>query len=138
MQDLARRHLADGRGQRDAGMGDRDVGIVDAGYETDDGEPVAGCWPEADDIGRQFQPGLRQQFRLHLKEWLQLPLDEITKSMVVSKHRAMAKAPSSANHTLKYFRTVWNHARRVHDLPECPTMAIEWYEEKPSAALPPS
>ena len=79
--------------------------------------------------------GLRQQFHRHLKDWLQLPLDEITKAMAVRKHQSMAKSPSSANHTLKYFRTVWNHARRIYDLPECPTMAIEWYEESPSGEI---
>ncbi len=79
--------------------------------------------------------GVRQQFELHLKDWLRLPLDEITKSMVVERHRSMAATPSAANHLLKYFRTVWNHARRVHDLPESPTMAIEWYEEKPDGAI---
>ncbi len=78
---------------------------------------------------------LRQQFELHLGDWLKLPLDEISKSMVVDRHRVMAATPSAANHTLKYFRTVWNHARRIHDLPECPTMAIEWYEEKPNGAI---
>lgn len=71
--------------------------------------------------------GVRQQFELHLKDWLRLPLDETTKSMVVERHRSMAATPSSANHTLRYFRTVWNHARRVHDLPESPPMAIESY-----------
>lgn len=75
---------------------------------------------------------LRQQFTLHLKDWLKLPLDEITKSMVLDRHRAMSATPSAANHVLKYFRTVWNHARRVHDLTECPTMAIEWYVEQPA------
>ena len=78
---------------------------------------------------------IRQQFDLHLKDWLRLPLDEISKSMVVSRHREMAATPSSANHLLRNFRTVWNHARRVHDLPECPTMAIEWYEESPSGLI---
>lgn len=79
--------------------------------------------------------GLRQQFELHLKDWMRLPLDEITKSMVVERHRSMAATPSAANHLLKYFRTVWNHARRIHDLPESPTMAIEWYDEQPSGAI---
>ncbi len=78
---------------------------------------------------------MRQQFELHLKDWLRLPLDEITKSMVVDRHRALGKTPSTANHLLKYFRTVWNHARRVHDLPESPTMAIKWYEEKPEGQI---
>ncbi len=75
---------------------------------------------------------LRQQFELHLKEWLQLPLDEISKKMVTEKHRSLGDRPSTANHTLKYFRTVWNHARRVYDLPESPTLAVEWYDERPN------
>jgi len=79
--------------------------------------------------------GMRQQFDRHLKDWLRLPLDEITKAMVVERHRSLAKTPSTANHVLKYFRTVWNHARRVHDLPESPTMAIEWYEESPDGKI---
>ncbi|SDX08712.1 Phage integrase family protein [Litoreibacter albidus] len=74
--------------------------------------------------------GLRQQFDLHLKEWLRLPLDEISKKMVVEKHRSLSDRPSAANHLLKNFRAVWNHARRVHDLPETPTLAIEWFEER--------
>ena len=79
--------------------------------------------------------GMRQQFELHLKDWMRLPLDEITKHMVVDRHRLLSDRPSTANHLLKYFRTVWNHARRIHDLPECPTMAIEWYEEVPEGKI---
>ena len=78
---------------------------------------------------------VRQQFEKHLKDWLRLPLDEITKAMVVDRHRSLATTPSTANHTLKYFRTVWNNARRIHELPECPTMAIEWFEEKPNGSV---
>lgn len=83
----------------------------------------------------EHKSGVRQQFDLHLKDWLRLPLDEITKSMVADRHRSMAATPSAANHTLKYFRTVWNNARRVHDLPESPTMAIEWFEERPKGTI---
>ncbi len=79
--------------------------------------------------------GVRQQFELHLKDWLRLPLDDITKSMAVQRHREMAKSPSGANHVLKAFRTVWNHARRTYDLPESPTSAIEWYEERPDGRI---
>ncbi|SFM54168.1 tyrosine-type recombinase/integrase [Shimia aestuarii] len=78
---------------------------------------------------------VRIQFDKHLRDWLKLPLDEITKSMVADRHRSMAATPSAANHTLKYFRTVWNHARRVHDLPESPTIAIEWFEEQPKGTI---
>ncbi|WP_074257713.1 integrase family protein [Vannielia litorea] len=78
---------------------------------------------------------LRQQFDLHLRDWLKLPLDEISKAMAADRHRSMASTPSGANHVLRSFRTVWNHARRSHDLPESPTMAIEWYEEKPNGKI---
>lgn len=78
---------------------------------------------------------MRLQFDLHLKEWFKLPLDEISKKMVVDKHRSMASTPSAANHTLKYFRTIWNHARRVYDLPEAPTLAVEWYDERPNGQV---
>jgi integrase len=78
---------------------------------------------------------VRQQVQLHLKDWLRLPLDEITKTMVVRRHQDMANTPSGANHVLKAFRAIYNHARRTHDLPECPTMAIEWFEEAPDGRI---
>lgn len=83
----------------------------------------------------EHKAGVRRQFELHLADWMALPLDEITKRMVVDRHRSLSDRPSTANHTLKYFRTVWNHARRVHDLPEAPTMAIEWFEEQPKGEI---
>jgi integrase len=79
--------------------------------------------------------GLRRQLHKHLKDWLRLPLDEISKSMVVERHRVMTKVPSAANHVFRQFRTIWNHARRTHDLPESPTMAIEWYPEEPDGRM---
>ena len=78
--------------------------------------------------------GLRNPFNNHLKDWLRLPLDEISKSMVV-EHQLMAKVPSAANHAFRQLRTIWNHARRTHDLPGSPTMAIEWYPEEPDGRM---
>ncbi len=62
---------------------------------------------------------------------MHLPLDEITKAMVVRRHQEMANAPSGTNHVLRSFRAVYNHARRTYDLRECPTIVIEWYKENP-------
>ncbi len=45
--------------------------------------------------------GLRQQFEKHLRDWMKLPLDEITKAMVVRRHQELAATPSTANHLLK-------------------------------------
>lgn len=82
---------------------------------------------------------MRGQMQNHLSDWLPYPLDEITKEMCVARHEKVRKTASkhrpnwdgtrAANHVMKSFRAVYNHARRVHDLPECPTIAIEWYDE---------
>ncbi len=79
--------------------------------------------------------GIRRQLELHLKDWLKLPLDEISKAMVVRRHQELSKIPSGANHALRAFRSIYNHARRTYDLAESPTMAIEWYEEKPDGRI---
>ncbi|MFY0690746.1 MAG: integrase family protein [Paracoccaceae bacterium] len=78
---------------------------------------------------------LRRLFERHLADWMRLPLDEITKPMVAQRHAALGATPSAANHLLRYFRTVYNHARRTHDLPECPTVAIEWFVEAPAGEI---
>ncbi len=78
---------------------------------------------------------VRSQMERHLRDWMRLPLDEITRGMTVQKHAAMAATPSEANHALRNFRSIWNHARRSVDLPECPTRAIEWYPEEPDGRL---
>ena len=78
----------------------------------------------------EYKQHVRRQFQRHLGDWLRLPLTEITKPMVAERHRSMASIPSAANHTLRQFRTVWNYARRTHDLTEAPTIAIEWFEER--------
>jgi integrase len=78
---------------------------------------------------------MRAQLTLHLKDWMRLPLDEISKAMTVRRHHDMAGSPSAANHVLRSFRAIYNHARRTGDLPECPTMAIEWFEDKPDGRI---
>ena len=74
--------------------------------------------------------GTRAQLELHLKDWMRLPLDEISKGMVVRRHQEMSGSPSAANHVFRNFRAIYNHARQTCDLAECPTMAIEWFEDK--------
>ena len=90
------------------------------------------------------------QMNQHLKAWLKRPLDEITKADCVAAHSRIAVEKEgknslgryriiggerAANHVMKSFRSIWNHARRTHDLPECPTVAIEWYPEPPSQRI---
>jgi integrase len=79
--------------------------------------------------------GIRAQLELHLKDWMRIPLDEVSKAMVVRRHQEMAKIPSAANHVLRSFRAIYNHARRTCDLAECPATAIEWFEDKPDGRI---
>jgi integrase len=79
--------------------------------------------------------GTRAQLAHHLKDWMRLPLDEISRSMVVRRHQEMSGSPSAANHVLRSFRAIYNHARRTCDLAECPTMAIEWFEDRPDGRI---
>ncbi|SHJ70877.1 Phage integrase family protein [Shimia gijangensis] len=83
----------------------------------------------------RYRYGVRTYMENQLKDWLRLPLDEITKPMVVRRHQQLASYPSTANHALRYFRSIYNHSRRTYDLPECPTMAIEWYQEQPDGRI---
>lgn len=82
-----------------------------------------------------YKHALKMQFDNHLKDWLKLPLDEITKAMVLHRHKELSCTPSAANHVLRQFKSVWNHARRVHDQPESPALAVEWYEEQPEGTI---
>lgn len=79
----------------------------------------------------QYKHGVRACMENQLKDWLRPPLDEITKSMAVRRHQQLVAHPSTAKHALRYFRSIYNHARRTHDLPECPTLALKWYKEQP-------
>jgi len=79
--------------------------------------------------------GTRAQLELYLKDWMRLPLDEISKAMVVRRHQEMSGSPLAANHVLRNFRAIYNHARQTCDLAECPTMAIERFEDKPDGRI---
>ncbi|AQS49901.1 hypothetical protein BMG03_13815 [Thioclava nitratireducens] len=89
---------------------------------------------------------VESQIRTHLKSWLTMPLDEITRAMCVDAHErisvermgtdALGRTTKigglrAANHTLKSFRSIYNHALKTYELPVCPTIAIEWHEEEP-------
>jgi integrase len=79
---------------------------------------------------------VEQQMRGHLGTWLRTPLDQVTKADCVRAHAQVARSGERiANHVLKTFRSIYNHARRVHELPECPTMAVEFFAEAPSGKI---
>lgn len=82
-----------------------------------------------------FKGTVRSYVKNHLHDWLRLPLDEITRPMVVARHSQLTHIPSGANHIFRTFRSIWNHARRTSALPEAPTVAIEWYDEQPDGRI---
>ena len=57
-----------------------------------------------------YKQGVRAYMDNQLKDWLRLPLDEISNSMVVRRHQQLADNPSTANHALRYFRSIYYHA----------------------------
>ena len=84
--------------------------------------------------------GFNDAMRLHLKDWLDKPLAEITRKMVHDRHRQIGKksGPYAANATMRAFRAAYNRAMRQHDdLPPAPTINVDWFEEQPrDAAIP--
>ncbi len=78
---------------------------------------------------------VRRSCEFRLKDWLDRPLRDITRGMVLAKHRELGREGiSMANDTLRAFRIVY-HAALVHyehvSLPMCPTIALRgrWYKE---------
>lgn len=47
-----------------------------------------------------------------LKDWLDIPLNDITKSMISDKHAKLTKdSPAQANASMRVLRSVWNYCR---------------------------
>lgn len=54
----------------------------------------------------------RQMLTL-LEDWLDLPINDINKSMIVSRHQKLTKASKAqANATMRVLRSVWNYCRQ--------------------------
>jgi len=84
--------------------------------------------------------GFSDSMRLHLKDWLDTPLAEITRKMVYNRHRRIGKisGPYAANATMRAFRAAYNRAMRQHaDLPLNPIINVDWFQEYTrDAAIP--
>ncbi|MGL4637187.1 MAG: tyrosine-type recombinase/integrase [Beijerinckiaceae bacterium] len=55
--------------------------------------------------------------KLYLKDWLKLPLQEITRNMVLTKHRKISKdhGAITANCAFRHLRSVYNFIASLHD-----------------------
>jgi integrase len=75
----------------------------------------------------------------YLADWLPRELETITRAECEERHtlitdkRAGADAKQggtyAANRALRTFRAIWNSARKRHDLPTCPSIAVEYNRE---------
>lgn len=84
--------------------------------------------------------------RLHMGDWLGRPIDAITKRMCADRHERLSVRKMGtdtrgratpvggervANHVMKTFRAIYNHASKRHELPTCPTIAVTYNDEAP-------
>ena len=71
-------------------------------------------------------------FDRHIGDWLDRALVEIRPGDAAERHQRITEAsgPYAANAILRGFRSVWNTAaRRLDDLPPCPTRAVTFNKE---------
>ena len=84
--------------------------------------------------------GFKDAMRLHFPDWQKKPLAEITRPMVKERHKRIGEksGPYAANSAMRALRSAWNRMmRECEDLPVCPTINVDWYEESPrDAAIP--
>lgn len=57
----------------------------------------------------------RQVMRVHLAEWLPLPVTAITKEMVASRYKEMEQTPATANLVMRVLRAVLNFAAENYE-----------------------
>jgi integrase len=81
--------------------------------------------------------GYRRSQRLYLRDWLKLPLREITREMVLTKHRLISRDHGgvTANNALRHFRLIHNFIASGHDdFPPNPVQVLtrtrSWVSER--------
>lgn len=81
----------------------------------------------------------RKLVKNHLKDWLNIPISEFTKEMIVQKHESITKncGKATANNSMRTFRAIYNYADAIieKDLPKNPTNVLNkldlWHEIEP-------
>ena len=75
-----------------------------------------------------------EYLRLHFGDWRGTDLHKITRLDVQRRHEKITRerGPKAANNGFKGFRAWWSAALRLDPhLPACPTLAVNWHEQKP-------
>lgn len=75
--------------------------------------------------------------RLYLSDWRKLPLQEVTRDMVLARHRKISKdrGPITANAAFRHFRSVFNFVASLHEtFPNNPVQVLSkarvWARER--------
>ena len=75
-----------------------------------------------------------EYLRLHFADWRDTDLHKITRTEVQRRHERITRerGPKAANNGMKGFRAWWSAALRLDPhLAACPTIAVNWHEQKP-------
>ncbi len=75
--------------------------------------------------------------RIYLADWLDTPIEEITRDMVFKRHLKIGDkhGKSTANNVMQYVRAIYNYTMQTHDdLPPNPVSALStakaWYKTR--------
>ena len=92
---------------------------------------------ETRDLSSHTVNGYQRTARLYLKSWRKKPLADISRQMVLKKHRDIAKAhgETTANNAMRHFRSIYNFiAATQDDFPPNPVQILSqaraWYKER--------
>ncbi len=74
----------------------------------------------------------RDSITRYLSDWCKRPLTEISRSQVTDRHTRIGDkhGKTTANRAMRVYRAIYNTARKKYEyLPECPTLAINWFKQ---------
>lgn len=81
------------------------------------GEAFESYFDAKPNLAKSTNDNYRRTPKLYLREWLKIPLREISKDMVMTKHREISRDHGgiTANNAMRHFRLVHNFVASVHD-----------------------
>lgn len=107
----------------------------------DTGRPMGLTVEAAYDLWKKQKPRAastlrnhREYLNLHFGDWKDTDLAKVTRIEMQRRHEKVTRdrGPKAANNGAKGFRAWWSAAQKIDPhLPACPTIAVNWHEQKP-------
>jgi integrase len=91
------------------------------------GEAFAAYFEAKPNLAAPTMDNYQRSRDLYLKDWLKFSLREITRDLVLAKHRQIGKDHGgiTGNNAMRHFRAVYNFVGSLHDeYPPCPTVVL--------------